>query len=481
MNIKNLTFILDESKKDDLLKYLRVHIEGSRLAPWIQDEAEKNTEHLKPYQYENEEDNDENYEQQIINYERATDIMIINLFNETVISLYNLILNNFIPKYYFIAAKALLETFKEPEIKYTINLYEYFLNKKQIPQPFNNIEYFKTYESFKQYISSLRNEDTLVHLDKSNNDPITLIAENKEWVIYLINSFNQGKQIADKICFPHVRWCITVEHYHYEYYTNNGENKLFFILNKHNTKEKYALILKPNNHFTVTGINNDGDIKNPLKFSEIMTPDEIDFIKDKIGIKQMSFKLLKDQYKIAPNNQVVYRILYSDGKLGGFLEKEDNLDIQHGARVWNEAMVYDNAEVYGNATIQDDAEVFEGAHVYDNAHVLGRSRIYGAAHVFDGAKIVGNAQIRDYARIMNNAVVADKAKISDSSEIRQSAYISDNASVTGFSVISGETLLRGNIKVHNSHINHGIYEGNDIIKDKKIIKETINKLCIKLI
>ena len=61
------------------------------------------------------------------------------------------------------------------------------------------------------------------------------------------------------------------------------------------------------------------------------------------------------------------------GELGGFVEKEENLN--HEGNAW----VYGNARVYGNASVCDDARVYGNASVYGNARVCGDARVYGNA------------------------------------------------------------------------------------------------------
>ena len=45
------------------------------------------------------------------------------------------------------------------------------------------------------------------------------------------------------------------------------------------------------------------------------------------------------------------------GELGGFVEKEENLNHEGNAWVYGNAEVYGNARVYGNASVCDDARV----------------------------------------------------------------------------------------------------------------------------
>ena len=73
------------------------------------------------------------------------------------------------------------------------------------------------------------------------------------------------------------------------------------------------------------------------------------------------------------------------GELGGFVEKEENLD-QSG-----DAWVYGNAEVSGNARVAGNAEVS------GNAWVSGDARVYGNAKVSGDAWVYGNAEVADNA------------------------------------------------------------------------------------
>ena len=77
-----------------------------------------------------------------------------------------------------------------------------------------------------------------------------------------------------------------------------------------------------------------------------------------------------------------------EGELGGFVEKEENLDQSGNAWVYGDAQVYGNAQVSGNAQ------------VYGDAWVSGNARVYGDAQVYGNAWVYGNAQVqccRDYS------------------------------------------------------------------------------------
>ena len=72
------------------------------------------------------------------------------------------------------------------------------------------------------------------------------------------------------------------------------------------------------------------------------------------------------------------------GTLGGFIEKEENLD--------GNAWVSGNAKVYGNALVSDDAQVYGNAKVYGNALVCGKAWVYDDAQVY-GDKITNKDDI----------------------------------------------------------------------------------------
>ena len=63
--------------------------------------------------------------------------------------------------------------------------------------------------------------------------------------------------------------------------------------------------------------------------------------------------------------------LIAAGAIGGWIEKEGNLQVYGDARVYGNAQVYGAARVYGNARVYGDAQVSGNAQVYGNAWVYG--------------------------------------------------------------------------------------------------------------
>ena len=83
-----------------------------------------------------------------------------------------------------------------------------------------------------------------------------------------------------------------------------------------------------------------------------------------------------------------------EGELGGFVEKEENLDHSGNAWVYGNAWVSGNARVSGDAWVYGNARVSGDAWVYGDAWVSGNARVYGNAWVSGNARVYGN---KDYS------------------------------------------------------------------------------------
>ena len=85
------------------------------------------------------------------------------------------------------------------------------------------------------------------------------------------------------------------------------------------------------------------------------------------------------------------------GELGGWIEKEENLDASGNAWVYGNAQVSGNAQVYGNACVYGDAWVFDNARVDGDACVYGDARVDGDARVYKCGAIfwISNVGSRD--------------------------------------------------------------------------------------
>ena len=158
------------------------------------------------------------------------------------------------------------------------------------------------------------------------------------------------------------------------------------------------------------------------------------------------------------NDCILHRIRrLSDGKLGGWIESEDNLSQEGNCWVDGDAKVYENARVYGNAKVSDEAQVYGKAKVcddtavYDNARVYDNAEVYGDASVNDSARVYGNARIKGW--IYGNAEVYDEAEVYGYANVYDNAEVYGNAKVYDYAAVYGEAEVYGTAWVHgNAHI-----------------------------
>ena len=143
------------------------------------------------------------------------------------------------------------------------------------------------------------------------------------------------------------------------------------------------------------------------------------------------YELLKDDF-IEVDGRKLYRIralkgfgYVEKGKLGGYIEREENLSHSGNAWISGDARVYGDARVSGNAWVSGDARVYGDARVCDNAEVSGDARVSGNAWVS------GNAEVYGDARVYGNAEVCDNAEVSGDARVSGNAWVSGNAEVYG--------------------------------------------------
>lgn len=105
------------------------------------------------------------------------------------------------------------------------------------------------------------------------------------------------------------------------------------------------------------------------------------------------------------------------GDLGGYIEKEENLDHDGDAWVYDNARVFGNAEVHGNARVYDDAEVYGNTEVYGNAEVNGNARVFGDTWVYGDARVFGNAEVYGDAEVFGDVWVFGDARVCGNADV----------------------------------------------------------------
>ena len=139
----------------------------------------------------------------------------------------------------------------------------------------------------------------------------------------------------------------------------------------------------------------------------------------------------------------------AEGELGGFIERENNLDqsgdawVSGDAQVFGNARVCGNAQVCGDAQVSGDAWVSGDAQVYGDAQVCGNARVYGDAQVFGNARVCGDAQVSGDAQVFGNARVCGDAWVQNCRDYSAtSCFGSENRTTTFFRTKDGGISVR---------------------------------------
>ena len=144
------------------------------------------------------------------------------------------------------------------------------------------------------------------------------------------------------------------------------------------------------------------------------------FVFNTFGIKLFQIKCTKS-FKYA-----------KEGDLGGYVEKDENLDQESDAWVSGDAQVYGDARVYDDAQVCGDAWVCGNARVYGNAQVCGDAWVYGDAQVYGNAWVYGDAQVYGNAWVYGNAQVCGNARVCGDAQVYGDADIENDNNHCGF-------------------------------------------------
>lgn len=177
------------------------------------------------------------------------------------------------------------------------------------------------------------------------------------------------------------------------------------------------------------------------------------------------------------------------GDLGGWVEREDNLQQNGSAWVADEAVVTGRALVEGHALVKGRALVFGSAVVMgfaavggdawvcDSAHVGGFASVTGDPVICGGATVDGDARVGDSATVGGKAFVGGHAVVGEHAAIdgcaavrgyavvRGNAYVRDNSTIDGDAIVDGDATLHGEARLHG--------EATDAIS---AIREALNRL-----
>ena len=164
---------------------------------------------------------------------------------------------------------------------------------------------------------------------------------NEDYSIFSIDSFEDASEFSD-----YVPWCVTQEEDYFNDYTNNGENRFYFVIRKDfKTISKndpsyatsmLAILINPDgsmdsNDGCTSRLNNGGRFMNPKQVQDLLG---VDFYKT---FKPISIDEIMAKYK---SKAIPSKIA---DKLGG-IETEDGLYLVKNGRVQTWKKVYDDQE-----------------------------------------------------------------------------------------------------------------------------------------
>jgi len=130
-----------------------------------------------------------------------------------------------------------------------------------------------------------------------------------------------------------------------------------------------------------------------------------------------------------------------DGKVGGWIEKEENLSQEGTCWVDGSARVYGSARVFGSAQVYGSAWVYGSAQVHGLAHVHGTAEVYGLTHVCDSAEVYGSAHVHGSAEVYGSAQVFELASVHGSARVHGSAQVHGSTHVNGSAEVFGSAVL----------------------------------------
>jgi len=126
-------------------------------------------------------------------------------------------------------------------------------------------------------------------------------------------------------------------------------------------------------------------------------------------------------HRIKANRDLVLAdggIVVRKGELGGFIEKEENLDFSENSNAW----VFDDAMIYEDAHVTGDAGVGDNAQVYGNGQVSGKAWVFGNAQIYENAVVSNLAGVSENAKVHGETVVEGIANVHGKADLTEGKW-----------------------------------------------------------
>jgi UDP-3-O-[3-hydroxymyristoyl] glucosamine N-acyltransferase len=173
-------------------------------------------------------------------------------------------------------------------------------------------------------------------------------------------------------------------------------------------------------------------------------------------------RALKDFIK---NDDDTYDV--KKGSLGGYVQKEENLSHEGNCWVSDDAKVFDSAVVKDNALVTDVSMVFGNSMVIGSGLVTDKSKVYGFAIIQDDALVMDRAEVYEHAVMEELSSIGDDAKLYGSAKTDSTSNLRGFAEVYEYARLRGECLVDGDSKVYG----HAVINGQARITDHASVKD----------
>ena len=99
------------------------------------------------------------------------------------------------------------------------------------------------------------------------------------------------------------------------------------------------------------------------------------------------------------------------GKLGGWVQTEDNLSQKGNCWIYNNAKCMDNARMYDNSTMFDRSEMHDNTIMYDYSRMLDYTTMYGNSEMHDYSKMCDNSEMHEGSKMYNNSIISEHGEM----------------------------------------------------------------------
>jgi carbonic anhydrase/acetyltransferase-like protein (isoleucine patch superfamily) len=165
------------------------------------------------------------------------------------------------------------------------------------------------------------------------------------------------------------------------------------------------------------------------------------FYKKEIVVVNKKYELTGETIRV--RGDTLYRIKalrdfgnVKAGDLGGFVQSEKNLG--HEGNCW----LYGNSKVYQNAIVMDDAALFDNAIANCDALISGSVRMRDSSRASIQARVSGNVEL------LKNSVITHYAQATGAATLTDTSFVGGNAKVSGSNaIVSMRSVVKGDATV----------------------------------